>query len=137
MMKGSYLLTIELKNNQIIPVGKLGKIEFKKGYYVYVGSALNGLEQRIERHLRKQKTIHWHIDYLLKHSEVVDVFYKENNIREECDIAKKLDTQLHSIPDFGCTDCQCKSHLFCGSYDEIINATNKLNMKQYHIDEKS
>ena len=55
-MKGSYILVIELKEEKIIQIGKLGKIHFKKGFYVYIGSALNGLEQRITRHLIKEKT---------------------------------------------------------------------------------
>ena len=63
---GSYILLLDLDNNLEIPVGKLGNISFQKGHYVYVGSALNGLDARIKRHLRKHKKIHWHIDYLLK-----------------------------------------------------------------------
>ena len=65
-MKGSYLLLIELKDKETIQIGKLGKIDFMKGFYVYIGSAINGLEQRINRHLRKEKKLHWHIDFLLK-----------------------------------------------------------------------
>ena len=36
-------------------IGALGKINFKKGKYVYVGSAQNNLEKRIARHLSKDK----------------------------------------------------------------------------------
>jgi len=103
-MKGSYILIVEIKNDSIILIGKKGEKRFNKGYYIYVGSALNGLDQRIQRHLRKQKKIHWHIDYLLRHTVVIDVFYKESKVRGECNIAKKLDGQLFSIPGFGCTE---------------------------------
>jgi Uri superfamily endonuclease len=113
-MKGSYILVIELKKDKTIQVGKLGKIHFKKGIYAYVGSAFNGLEARINRHLRKTKKKHWHIDYLLDFAEVVDVFYKENEKKEECYIAKKLEENSAPIPGFGCSDCRCKSHLFYG-----------------------
>ena len=113
-MKGSYILVIELKKDKTIQVGKLGKIYFKKGIYAYVGSAFNGLEARINRHLRKTKKKHWHIDYLLDFAEVVDVFYKENEKKEECKIAKKLEESSIPIPGFGCSDCICKSHLFYG-----------------------
>ncbi len=133
-MKGSYILIVELKNDSIISVGKKGEERFNKGYYIYVGSALNGLDQRIQRHLRKQKKIHWHIDYLLKHAVVIDVFYKESKVREECNIAKKLDGQLFLIPGFGCTDCRCKSHLFYGSFEEVMSAVEKLQMNSYHFD---
>jgi len=111
-MKGSYILVIELKKERTIQVGKLGKIHFKKGIYAYVGSALNGLETRINRHIRKTKKKHWHIDYLLDFAEVVDVYCKENETKEECKIAKKLEEDFVSIPGFGCSDCRCKSHLF-------------------------
>ena len=133
-MKGSYILIVELKKDKIISFGKKRKERFNKGYYIYVGSALNGLDQRIQRHLRKQKKIHWHIDYLLKHAVIIDVFYKESKIREECNIAKKLDGQLLLISGFGCTDCQCKSHLFYGSFDEVMFAVEKLKMNSYHFD---
>ncbi len=133
-MRGSYILIVELKNDMIISIGKKGEKCFNKGYYIYVGSALNGLDQRIQRHLRKQKKIHWHIDYLLNHAVIIDVFYKESKIREECNIAKKLDGQLFSILGFGCTDCRCKSHLFYGSFEEVMLAVEKLQINSYHFD---
>ena len=130
-MQGSYLIIIKLEFNKKIIVGKLGELEFAKSYYVYVGSALNGLEQRIKRHLRSNKKTHWHIDYILEHATISDVFYKENDTREECVIAKKFDGRLHSIPGFGCSDCKCKSHLFYGTYNEIKQVIDRLNMKSY------
>ena len=135
-MRGSYLLLVELKNTEIIPVGKLGKIDFKKGFYIYAGSALNGLDQRIQRHLRKQKKTHWHIDYLLNHAKIINVFYKQSEVKEECFIAKTLEKELSIIPSFGCSDCACKSHLFYGSYKAIKNAIANLEMKQYLINAK-
>ncbi len=38
-LKGTYCILMDLISNQSISIGKLGEIEFKKGYYVYVGSA--------------------------------------------------------------------------------------------------
>jgi len=133
-MKGSYILIVEIKNDSIISVGKKGEKRFNKGYYIYAGSALNGLDQRIQRHLRKQKKIHWHIDYLLKYAVVIEVFYKESKVKEECNIAKKLDVKLPSISGFGCSDCKCKSHLFYGSFEEVMHAVEKLQMNPYHFD---
>ena len=132
-MRGSYLLLVELKENNVLRIGKLNKILFNKGFYVYVGSALNGLEQRVQRHLRKQKKMHWHIDSLLRHAKIINIFYKENNAREECNIAKILDKKLLSVSDFGCSDCTCKSHLFYGSLEEIMPAIEKLQMQPYQL----
>ena len=128
-MKGSYILLIELKNDTTIGIGKLGKRQFDKGCYLYVGSALNSLEQRINRHLRSDKKLYWHVDYLLQHAKVVNVFYKENKAREECNIAKTLEQQLIPITGFGCSDCSCKSHLFYGPLEEIKSSIEKLQMQ--------
>jgi len=132
-MKGSYLLLIELKEDITIFVGKLGKIFFKRGFYIYVGSALNSLEQRINRHLRENKKKHWHIDYFLDFAEVIDVLYKEGETRAECFIAGILDKQLVAIYGFGCSDCRCESHLFYGSYEKITKVVEDLQMMQYII----
>jgi Uri superfamily endonuclease len=54
-MKGTYILLIKLLKNQAIAIGKLGNLTFENGYYAYIGSALNGLENRIDRHLKSNK----------------------------------------------------------------------------------
>ena len=114
-MKGTYCLVIELKKDSSIKTGALGRIEFKKGLYCYVGSALNNLEKRVQRHFSKKKKLHWHIDYLLmnKNTSIKKVFYKESKNKEECKIAEfVLKNSTSSIAGFGCSDCKCKSHLF-------------------------
>jgi len=120
---------MELANDKKISVGKLEKIKFSRGYYLYVGSALNGLEQRIKRHIRNQKKMYWHIDYLLQNAKIVDIFYKESERKEECKIAQKFNQYVSLVPGFGCSDCRCKSHLFYGSKKEIIDVIEKLQMK--------
>ncbi|KAA0006558.1 MAG: GIY-YIG nuclease family protein [Thermoplasmata archaeon] len=129
-MKGSYILIAEIDKPKRIKIGKLGEIYFKKGYYAYVGSALNSLEKRIGRHIRKEKKIRWHIDYLLQHASIKKIFYKEGDEREECMIASKFD--LNYIPKFGSSDCNCKSHLFYSknmvSIEKIIK---KIGMKEW------
>jgi len=79
-----------------------------------VGSAQNGLEKRIERHLRRAKRKFWHIDYLLGNgfAKVVKVFYKEAGRTEECRIARKLSEKGVAVKNFGCSNCGCVSHLF-------------------------
>jgi Uri superfamily endonuclease len=132
-MNGTYLLMMELQHQTTIHVGKLGRISFNKGWYVYVGSALNGLDQRIKRHLRAEKKLHWHIDYLLPFTAIVGVYYKENNKKEECTIADLFKQNLTNIPGFGCSDCYCASHLFYGSCEEIINVVKTLPLKSYMV----
>ena len=73
MTPGIYHLIIYLPSDTSIEVGKLGRYYFQTGYYVYTGSAMRGLDQRIARHLRSEKRLHWHIDYLLQHGQIIDV----------------------------------------------------------------
>lgn len=97
-----------------LSVGELGNLKLKAGYYAYVGSALDGLEKRVERHLAGDKKIHWHIDYLLTRGRVIDVVQGETKERMECAIAGELAKHLASVAGFGSSDCRCKSHLFYG-----------------------
>ena len=109
-----YVLVISVNRNTEIDVGALGKVNFQRGLYAYVGSAQNNLEKRIERHLRKAKRKLWHIDYLLDSDgvKVVKLFHEIAGRSEECKIAEKIG--LESVPTnrFGSSDCKCKSHLF-------------------------
>jgi Uri superfamily endonuclease len=78
MAKGIYQLLIYLPKSAWIVIGKKGRFKFPKGYYVYTGSALNGLGKRIERHLRREKKHFWHIDYLLDFASIKKVFLFTN-----------------------------------------------------------
>ncbi|MGC9317569.1 MAG: GIY-YIG nuclease family protein [Armatimonadota bacterium] len=113
-MTGSYVLILTLQRPATIRVGALGEVVFEAGAYAYVGSAMGGLQARIDRHLRGQKRMHWHIDYLLADAQVIDVVRVESHERLECRIASALAAQLRGVPGFGCSDCACDSHLFFG-----------------------
>lgn len=130
-MKGTYILSIIINQNKKIQVGKLGEIYFKKGCYFYVGSALNGLEKRIERHYDKNKKIHWHIDFLLNFGKIFNVYYKEGNKKIECEIAEKFNQNYSKITDFGCSDCKCESHLFYSLNNDISKFIKSLDMKKF------
>jgi Uri superfamily endonuclease len=82
--------------------------------YAYVGSAQTNLEQRVKRHLKREKRLFWHIDYLLDNNaaEIVKVLYKEGDKTEECKTATRIGENGTPIAGFGCSDCNCKSHLF-------------------------
>ncbi|MCQ6254682.1 DUF123 domain-containing protein [Methanocaldococcus sp.] len=110
--KGTYILKIKLKEGKKIKFGKKEEF-FKKGIYFYVGSAYGNsinLKNRIERHLKDDKKMHWHIDYLLKYGKVEEIFI--TNKRVECEVANEFIKEFDYIERFGCSDCNCKSHLF-------------------------
>jgi len=113
-LKAVYVLIIEVVNTTSIKVGSLGKLLFTTGIYAYVGSAQNNLDQRIKRHLRKEKKLFWHIDYLLNDNKtkIKKVLIKKGIKKEECNLAKLINTKGKAILKFGSSDCSCKSHLF-------------------------
>lgn len=49
-MNGCYCLIIEFNENKKLKIGSRLKIDFKKGCYVYIGSAMNNLKSRVKRH---------------------------------------------------------------------------------------
>ncbi|MBM4240674.1 MAG: GIY-YIG nuclease family protein [Euryarchaeota archaeon] len=112
--KGTYCLIIQMVQDSKIEIGKLGEIDFQKGYYVYVGSALNSLEGRIRRHLSDEKKLFWHIDSLLvsEYTKIVDVVFSESSKKWECKIANQISKTGNAVNGFGCSDCRCLSHLF-------------------------
>lgn len=110
---GSYILLIYNNENQKIKVGNLGMITFKKGYYCYVGSGLINLTKRVERHKRKTKKLHWHIDYILQKMKIHKSIEIRAVERIECEVAESLQKISDGkILHFGSSDCSCSSHLF-------------------------
>ena len=79
-------------------MGRLEEVSFKEGVYIYIGSAKGCLEARLQRHLRKEKRIFWHIDYLLENKKA-KIFCQDPTT----EIIKK---------GFGSSDCKCLTHLF-------------------------
>lgn len=114
MLKGVYVLVISVSKNISVNVGVLGRVNFNKGLYAYVGSAQNNLEKRIERHRRKAKRKFWHIDYLLDINgvKILKVFHKKAGKPEECKVARAMSERAIPIKGFGSSDCKCVSHLF-------------------------
>ena len=123
--KGTYALVLHLKGREEITVGKLGTFAFPAGYYLYVGSALGpgGLEARLARHCRRDKKLHWHVDYLLERAHLVEVWSTVSTDRLECfwaqalvlydkyRAARQLPGSEIPVPGFGSSDCRCPSHL--------------------------
>jgi sugar fermentation stimulation protein A len=129
--QGSYLLLLTLPSDIVVSVGSLGRIHFPAGYYLYVGSAKRNLAKRLERHLRKRKNFHWHIDYLrdVASSCLALPFRTQDDL--EHDLAAALDRISDwSIPKFGAADCSCPSHLF-GMATSPLPRPDFLKLLQY------
>jgi Uri superfamily endonuclease len=113
---GTYALVLHSKGSWGVQVGRWGCLDVRRGYYLYVGSALGpgGVKARVARHCREPKARHWHIDYLREFAAVTAVWYRHSPQRLEhrwARAAARLDG-FEQVGGFGCTDCLCASHLF-------------------------
>lgn len=122
VLNAIYVLIIYLEKSCTIQVGALGDIFFDKGFYAYVGSAQSNFNQRINRHLSKEKRLFWHIDYLLnnKNAKLYKILYKSAKKIEECNVAKIISKFGRKISKFGSSDCYCNSHLFKIETDNFL-----------------
>jgi sugar fermentation stimulation protein A len=110
---GCYLLVLRLSAKRSIRVGKLGRIRFQPGFYVYVGSAKRGLKPRIERHRRVHKKLFWHIDYFREYADIAGIIMFQTSADLECRLARAVHPLADgAVPAFGCSDCVCPSHFF-------------------------
>lgn len=142
-MKGTYCLIINLSKDCRIKIGnRLGFKNFKKGSYVYVGSAMNSLEARVKRHLRDDKKKHWHVDYLLlnKNSKIDEILINVSDKKIECDLAINILKDEEFVPEFGCSDCDCSSHLIYFesnqlAIEKVKKSYESINMDYITLDE--
>jgi sugar fermentation stimulation protein A len=124
--RGAYLVIMELRRKRKLRVGQLGEILFEKGHYAYIGSAMANLSARIARHRARRKKLHWHIDYLRQHADIVEIVPIRSSRREECDVAAAFSRILtHGPTGFGSSDCDCPTHLL---YSEV----NPLTTRAFH-----
>jgi len=107
----SYQLLIDVAQPLRCTIGRLGEFDFPAGRYVYTGSATRNPDARIARHLRSDKRLHWHIDYLLA-APGVRVVAVERSRRGECALNRAVRGRI-VVGGFGASDCRagCGAHL--------------------------
>ncbi|HUU73607.1 MAG TPA: GIY-YIG nuclease family protein [Burkholderiales bacterium] len=97
-------------------MGRHGLLQVNAGYYIYVGSAFGpgGVRARVLRHTRPKTARHWHIDYLLDVATPIEVWCGYGVRELEHRWAKALSglSSILPVPAFGCSDCDCETHLF-------------------------
>lgn len=117
--QGVYTLIIRLVAPCRIGVGRHLAVSFKRGLYLYTGSALGqgstSLEGRISRHLSRQKNDFWHIDRILSSgsAHIVSVVLSKTASKAECRVNRALlvDPSIRVLAKgVGSSDCKCKSH---------------------------
>jgi len=126
--EATYILLIKVSKDLKIRVGRLGEVLFKEGDYIYIGSARGCLEKRLQRHLRKEKKIFWHIDYLLENQKVKILQIWTIDKKVECQTAEAFyqDPITEIIKKgFASSDCKCLTHLFFITDKKKIEKTLK------------
>lgn len=111
---GAYQLILRVERPVVIRVGALGSHTFPVGTYLYTGRASRGLRKRIERHLRSEKRLRWHIDYLREQAHIDAIKVYPGKAAEECSINNETARTLGGffpVKGFGSSDCRCTSHL--------------------------
>jgi len=112
---GSYALVFRSLESRQVSVGALGRVELRPGFLIYVGSAFGpgGIRSRVTRHARKNKKLHWHIDYLRRYLSLEEVWLTTAVERMEHVWADCLGARLKvAHPRLGASDCRCPGHLF-------------------------
>jgi len=145
---GVYIMVMHLDHELDLEIGSKGMMHFNAGYYMYVGSAKANLTKRIERHKRKRKKMHWHLDYFRGHCEMIAAVPirtsglpleswslthepypsmpsmpdPDVDVSVECALADAVRAIAEwDVPKFGCSDCDCTSHLFGMTENPIHN----------------
>ena len=145
---GVYIMVMHLDHELDLEIGSKGMMHFNAGYYMYVGSAKANLTKRIERHKRKRKKMHWHLDYFRGHCEMIAAVPirtsgwplkswslthepypsmpscpdPDVDVSVECALADAVRAiAVWDVPKFGCSDCDCTSHLFGMTENPIHN----------------
>lgn len=115
---GAYVLLVELDRQTPVHLPGRADIALPAGRYLYCGSARGpgGLKARIGRHMRRDKTIRWHIDQLTSAGRVLGAWLFPDGC--ECALSACLSAFPVPIPGFGSSDCPtCRSHLLAWPSD--------------------
>ena len=114
---GTYALAYQCKTIRLVRIGKLGALNLRQGYYLYVGSAFGpgGIKARIGYHLGESPSPHWHVDYLKPHCDLLELWVSYSNTKREqawVDTLSKSENASIPLTGFGASDTSAASHLF-------------------------
>ncbi len=116
-VSGAYALLIHVNRTLALPSHCQAQ-DLPPGTYLYVGSARGpgGIRARCRRHLRPDKSIHWHVDRLTIGAEPGRIFAMAFPGMSECALGAAvsvLGPGVAPVIGFGNTDCRsCTAHLF-------------------------
>lgn len=129
---GLYVIWLQVESACRVRIGALGELDFRPGLYAYVGTAQRGRSARVARHLRVNKPLRWHFDYLRPHGHVIAVSYASGSRAGECSLARGVVRTARAevaYPHFGASDCRCPGHLlYMGVPPDFAEMDRQLQM---------
>ncbi len=116
-LPGTYVLLMRLARARPLTIGRLGRFDLPRGWYLYVGSAFGpgGVAARCNHHRRLNPNPRWHVDYLRRAAPLRAIWYCHGTLPLEHRWAAALAEYAGlkaPIAGFGASDCNCCSHLF-------------------------
>lgn len=132
--KGTYVLLLTFDSDREAEVGALGTHLLHAGTYCYVGSAMGGLDQRVSRHLRRDKRVKWHIDHLTTVCDRLSAWESWPDHVPEGDLARMAAEcgMIPAINRFGCSDHpEDGTHLFRADGDSAALLISSCRMEPF------
>lgn len=118
VQQGTYILEINAALPFSIEAKQFANLDFEKGFYYYFGSAQKNIQKRLERHLRKEKKLHWHIDHITSKetNSIISIYLLPKAEKSfECFSLAEISSRVSAVipaENFGNSDCKtCRSHL--------------------------
>jgi Uri superfamily endonuclease len=111
-LPGAYAMAIELADTLAVTLSGRLPIVLPAGRYLYCGSAKGpgGLKARLSRHMRRGKSVRWHVDQLTEQGLVIGGWIFPEG--DECRLVQMCSHLPMPIAGFGTSDCAiCRSHL--------------------------
>jgi Uri superfamily endonuclease len=129
-MYTTYILVLEKRTSSPVAFKKEA-IFMRRGVYMYVGSAKRGMQARLARHLRREKKLFWHIDYVTSCPDVAvkAIFLSPS---QECATLREIsDLGLLFGRRLGASDCVCLSHFIHVPGKGLKQVMGALSQKGY------
>ncbi|AFZ70524.1 hypothetical protein Calag_0782 [Caldisphaera lagunensis DSM 15908] len=128
--EGIYIIVFRV-NDYINLIINKNEFIIDKGYIIYIGSAGNGLNNRLRRHLTKNKKLRWHIDYVTNNKSVEPsiIYYKEGlyGVKIEDELSSLFYSKFLKIDNLGATDSKMPHMYYSNNIKEILKIIYKLD----------
>jgi Uri superfamily endonuclease len=111
-LPGAYAMAIEFADTVVVMLSGRPPIALPAGRYLYCGFAKGpgGLKARLSRHMRRGKSVRWHVDQLTEQGLVIGNWVFPGG--DECGLVQMCSHLPMPIAGFGSSDCAtCRSHL--------------------------